>query len=116
MNWTSYYTLSKDDQAIMLDRVFHNDIQSLNARRMMSRIKRHQALRELVNGPPELTRALKLQQNEQEINTLTILIRTVDNNSISTNRALTIIAEISEAIAVLQDNRSNLLQNNRSTL
>ena len=116
MNWTLYYTLSKNDQAIMLDRVFHNDIQSLNARRMMSRITRHQELIDLVNGPPELTRALKLQQNDQVINTLTILLRTVDNHSTSTSRTVTIIAEIVEAITVLQDNRSTLLQNNRSTL
>ena len=100
----------------MLNRVFHNDVQSLNARRMMSRITRHQELKDLVNGPPELTRALKLQQNEQAINTLTILIRTVDNHSTSTSRTLTIIAKISEAIAALQDNRSTLLQTNRSTL
>ena len=116
MNWISYYTLSKNDQAIMLDRVFHNDIQSLNARRMMSRITRHQELIDLVNGPTELTRALKLQQNDQAINTLMILLRKVDNHSTSTSRTVTIIAEIVEAITVLQDNRSTLLQINRSTL
>ena len=58
MDWTLYYTLNKTDQALMLDRVFHNDVQALNARRMMSRITRHPALTELVNRPPGLTRAL----------------------------------------------------------
>ena len=114
MNWTSYYTLNKTDQALMLDRVFHDDIRAQNARRLMSRITRHQALLELVNGPPGIQRAEQIQQNDQAITTLRILIRTVDNHSTSQDRTLSIIADIAEAITVLIENRSTLI--NRATL
>ena len=80
----------------------------------MSRITRHQALLELVNGPPGIGRAAQIQQNDQAINTLRILIRTVDNHSTSQDQALNLIAEITEAITVLIENRSTLIH--RSTL
>ena len=114
MDWTVYYTLNKTDQALMLERVFHDDVQAQNARRIMSRITRHEALLELVNGPRGIRRASQIQQNDQAINTLRILIRTVDNRSTSQDQALTIIAEMAEAITVLIENRSTLI--NRSTL
>ena len=98
----------------MLDRVFHDDVRAQNARRIMSRIIRHQALLELVNGPPGIRRAAQIQQNDRAINKLRILIRTVDNHSTSQDQALSIIADIAEAITVLIENRSTLI--NRSTL
>ena len=98
----------------MLDRVFHDDIRAQNARRLMSRITRHQALLELVNGPPGIRRTEQIQQNDQAITTLRILIRTVDNHSTTQDRTLSIIADIAEAITVLIENRSTLI--NRATL
>ena len=51
MNWSVYFTLSKVEQALMLERVFHDGLKAKNARRIMSRLTNHEALLELVNGP-----------------------------------------------------------------
>ena len=76
-----YFTLSKVEQALMLERVFHDGLKAKNARRIMSRLTDHEALLELVNGPRGIRRSTQIQQTDQAIDTLHILIRTVDNRS-----------------------------------
>ena len=114
MNWSIYFTLPKVDQALMLDRVFHDDIKAKNARKIVSRLTNFDALLDLVNGPRGIRRSTQIQQTNQAIDTLHILIRTVDNGSTQQDRALAIIADMVEAVTVLHDNRATLI--NRSTL
>ena len=108
MNWSSYFTLNKNEQTNMLKRVFHDDVQSINARKLLYRIRRPQALKDIIKGPPGQDRELRIRQNARAIETLETLIRTVENGTTTTSRGLEIIADISEAIVVLRENRTEL--------
>ena len=80
----------------------------------MSHLTDHEALLELVNRPRGIRRSTQIQQIDQAIDTLHILIRTVDNRSTEQDRALAIIVDMVEAATVLKEHKANLI--NRSTL
>ena len=39
MNWNTYFLLTKDEQKNMLNRIFHDEVKSVNARKILSQVR-----------------------------------------------------------------------------
>ena len=106
IDWDTYFITNRHQQEQMLIRIFGDEVEAANARKILNRIFHPHELKGMI--AEQQGQEVRIRQTKNAIRMLKSLLRTVDNNSTSTSKAAEIIAAISESIATLANYESEL--------
>ena len=110
VDWDIYFISNRREQAQMLIRIFGDEIEAINARKILNQIFRPHELRAMISE--QQGQEVRIRQTRNAIKTLKSLLRTVDNNSTTPSKAAEIMAAMSESIATLANYEAELLTRN----
>ena len=92
----------------MLSNVFDEEIESMNAQKLLNRIYRPNKLKNMISHQRGQSREMKIRQTRKAIATLKTLLCMVDNNSTTTSKAAGIMAAMCESISTLVEYKAEL--------
>ena len=114
IDWDIYFIANRRQQEQMLIRIFGDEVEATNARKILNRIFHPHELKAMT--AEQHGQQVRIRQTKNAIRMLKSLLRTVDNNYTLPNKAAEIIAAISESISTLANYEAELSTRNHRNM